>query len=294
MNIKNLRAFIAVVRAKGFTQAATSLYLSQSAVSKAIKSLEDELDVVLIHRKTPTFTLTPMGEVVYQRALILQREVETLSAEIDEFKGMTRGVLRIGVPPVASGVLFASLFATFRSLYPGIEIELIERGGQELTQLLTHGKIEIAATLGREDEALNFWALRCEPLWLILDKTNPLAYQKDIDLKELKTWPFILFEKGFSLNRIIVKACRARGFSPKISARSTQIDFIVDLVAAKLGIALLPRVLALQYTHKNIVIKRLDEADLQWDIGLVWRNNVPLSPAAKAWLQLARQHSPEP
>ncbi|MFM2484556.1 LysR family transcriptional regulator [Celerinatantimonas yamalensis] len=288
MNIKNLKAFVAVVQHKGFTQAAALLYLSQSAVSKAVKSLEDELKVVLINRKTSGITLTFIGEIVYQRAITLLLEVENLSAEINEFKGMIRGVLRIGLPPVASGALFASMFTSFCSMYPNIEIELIERGGSELLNLLKKGEIEIAATLRCENDELDFLGMRCEPLWLILDKANPLINNENINLSQLKGLPFILFEKGFSLNRIIINACEKRGFYPKISARSAQIDFIVDLVAAKLGIAFLPDVLAQQYAHKDIFINRLDENDLQWDIGLAWKKKVELSPAAKAWIQLAK------
>lgn len=290
MNIKNLKAFVEVVRHKGFTQAAAALYLTQSAVSKAVKSLEDELDVTLLNRKTTEIGLTFAGEIVYKRAITLLLELENLTAEINEFKGMIRGVLRIGLPPVASGALFAPMFTAYRSKYPDIEIELIEHGGRVLKDLLRKGEIEIAAVLRADDNEFDFMEIRREPLRVILDKENPLASSEHLDFNQLKGHPFILFEKGFTLNSVIINACERRGFHPKISARSAQIDFIIDLVTAKLGVAFLPDVMAQQHAHKNIVIKELHEERTDWNIGLAWRKEMELSPAARAWIELAKDY----
>ncbi|QMV54227.1 LysR family transcriptional regulator [Ewingella americana] len=288
MNIKNLKAFVAVIRHKGFTPAAASLYLTQSAISKAVKSLEEELNVTLLNRKSPEIALTFAGEIVYKRALALSLELDGLFHEINEFKGMIRGVLRLGLPPLASGLLFASIFTTFRSMYPDIEIELIEQGGGALMELLNKGEIEIAVTLRPESSEYGFLGVINDPLRLVLDKENVLVSSDNIDLSHLKGQPFILFEKGFSLNKMITDACEKRGFYPKVSVRSAQIDFIVDLVSAKFGIALLPDILARQHGHKDIFIKELNEADLVWDIGLAWKKEVELSPAARAWIDLVK------
>src|SRR5471030_3546728 len=288
MNIKNVKAFVAVVRHKGFTQAAAALFLTQSAVSKAVKSLEDELDVTLLNRKTAEISLTFAGEIVYKRATTVLLELESLAAEINEFKGMIRGVLRIGLPPVASGALFAAMFTAYRSQYPEIEIELIEHGGSILKDLLRKGEIEIAAVLRSDDQEFDFMEIRREPLRVILNKEDPLANADNIDFNMLKGHPFILFEKGFTLNSVIIDACERRGFHPKISARSAQGDFIIDLVTARLGVAFLPNVIAQQHAHKNIVVKTLHEAQTDWNIGLAWRKETALSPAARAWLELAK------
>jgi DNA-binding transcriptional LysR family regulator len=102
----------------------------------------------------------------------------------------------------------------------------------------------------------------------------------------LREQPFILFESGFALNRIILDACHRHGFEPTVVARSSQIDFIVELVATGMGVAFLPRMLAEQRKHPSVARVRLVEADTDWHIAMIWRRDAYLSHAAKAWLDL--------
>ncbi|HEV7392044.1 MAG TPA: LysR substrate-binding domain-containing protein, partial [Burkholderiales bacterium] len=100
--------------------------------------------------------------------------------------------------------------------------------------------------------------------------------------------PFILFEEGFTLNDVILDACRSSNITPTIAARSSQVDFIVELVAAGVGIAFLPRVIAEKHTHHAVRRALLDDARSQWRIALAWRRSGYLSHAAQAWLAHTR------
>ncbi|MGB7648374.1 MAG: LysR substrate-binding domain-containing protein, partial [Pseudomonas fluorescens] len=128
-----------------------------------------------------------------------------------------------------------------------------------------------------------------EPLMAVLPMSHPLARRKRIDFTDLADSPFILFEAGFALNAKILAACELKGVTPRVTARSGQIDFIVDLVSAGLGVAFLPRMLALKHQHAGIALIPLDEPHTDWHIALAWRASAHLPPAARAWLDLAKE-----
>lgn len=140
MNLRTLRAFVEVVRQGGFSQAAEVVALTQSTVSKAVKTLEDELGMPLLNRLGHRNELTAAGEIAYRRALVMLAERTDLMAEINDLRGLQRGVLRIGLPPVGCGVLFAAMFATYRSRYPGIDIELTEYGSKGCANAWKQGR----------------------------------------------------------------------------------------------------------------------------------------------------------
>ncbi len=289
MSLRTLRAFVEVVRQGGFSQAAEVVSLTQSSVSKAIKTLEDELGMPLLNRLGHRNELTAAGEIAYSRALVLLAEHNDLVAEINDLRGLKRGVLRIGLPPVGCGVLFATMFATYRTRYPDIDIELTEYGSKRLRECLEAGEVDLAALLLPIDEGFDYQPVRNEPLMAVLPISHPLAQRKRIDFTDLADSPFILFEAGFALNAKILAACERKGVQPRVAARSGQIDFIVDLVSAGLGAAFLPRMLAHKHQHPGIALIPLDEPHTDWHIALAWRASAHLPPAARAWLELAKE-----
>ncbi|MGE8347733.1 LysR family transcriptional regulator [Pseudomonas helleri] len=289
MNLRTLRVFVEVVRQGGFSQAAEVVSLTQSSVSKAVRTLEDELGTPLLNRIGHKSELTAAGEIAFRRALVLLAERNDLIAEINDLRDLKGGTLRIGLPPVGCGVLFAQMFATYRSRYPRVNIELIEHGSKKLRECLEAGEVDLAALLIPIDETFAYQQVRNEPLVAVLPGAHSLSRRKRINFSDLADSPFILFEEGFALNALIMAACDRRAIVPRVTARSGQIDFIADLVAAGLGVAFLPRMLAQKHKHAGIALVPLDEPDTDWNIALAWRAGAHLPPAAIAWLELAKE-----
>ena len=219
MNLRTLRAFVEVVRQGGFSQAADTVALTQSTVSKAVKTLEDELGTPLLNRLGHKNELTAAGEIAYRRALVILAERNDLVAEINDLRGLKRGVLRIGLPPVGCGVLFAAMFAAYRSRYPDIDIELTEYGSKKLRECLEAGEVDLAALLLPVDEGFDYQPVRNEPLIAVLPISHPLARRKRIDFTDLADSPFILFEAGFALNAKILSACERKGVARRAGSR---------------------------------------------------------------------------
>ena len=289
MEIKILRMFVAVVREGGFSQAAKAVLSTQSTVSKAVKRLEDELDLLLIDRGAPGATLTDAGEVVFRRALAILAERDDLLLELGELRGLKRGVLHLGLPPIGSDTLFAPSFVAFRHRYPGIEIQLVERGCQDLEHLLRAGEIDLAGLLLPFGDEFAWQDVCSEPIVGVVSASHPLTARESAPIAAFAGSPFLLFETGFSLNQIVLAACRRSGFTPNVTARSTQVEFLFDLIAAGLGVGFLPRMMVEARPHDGIRAIALDDPDMCWHMALAWRRNGYLSEAAKAWLALVRR-----
>ena len=183
--------------------------------------------------------------------------------------------------------------ARFRSRYPQIEISLLEHGGHRLEEMVMAGEIELAASLRPESGELDWQPVAREPLIALLPADHAGARAAAIGLEQLRDSPFILFETGFALNRVILDACQRAGFAPAIAARSGQTDFIAALVMAGLGVAFLPRLKANEERHTGVARVPLRDAGTDWEMGLVWRRGGYLSHAAQAWLALAREMHPD-
>lgn len=290
MDIRQLRMLVEVVRHGGFSAAADAVFATQPTISKAIQQLEHDLGEVLLERSRAGVRLTPAGQIVYRRALSLLGEREHMLRELQELRGLQRGQLHLGLASLGSDMLFAPVFARFRQRYPQIELHVLERGSEALEESLRAGEIELAASLLPVADDLQWQAVRTEPLVALLPNSHPLAQRADLQLQDLAEVPFVLFEKGFMLNRHIIQACQARGFSPREVTRSGQPDFIVALVAAGMGVALLPRMIATARQRTDVVIVPLHEPQLDWRMVLAWRRGGYLSAAAHAWLQLVAEH----
>ena len=289
MELRTLKAFVEVVRQGGFSEAAKVVFTTQSAVSKAVRQLEDELGLPLLNRIGHRTTLTDAGEVVYRRAIAILAGRDDLLAELSELRGLTRGTLRLGLPPIGNDALFAPVFAVFRNRYPGIEIRLAEQGAKRLEEMVLADEVDLGASLLPTPDAFEWQSVRCEPIHVLLPSAHQLAGQEQVPLAALAGNPFLLFETGFALNSIILDACRSAGFAPDIAARSSQINFIIELVVAGLGVGFLPRLIAEQRQRPGVSHALVVEPGMEWHMAWIWRRGGYLSHAGRAWLDLAAE-----
>jgi DNA-binding transcriptional LysR family regulator len=290
MEFKQLRSFIEVVQRGGFTQAAQTLHISQSAVSKQVAQLEQALGQPLLERQASHLHLTAAGRIVLERGEALLRERQALLNELDDLGQMERGELRLGLPMLGSDALFAGLFAEYRRRHPNISIQLLEGGSRTVEQAVHSGELELGGSLTPSDPAFEHQPFCNEPLDALLPTGHALAGLKQVDLVQLADTPFLLFQRGFVLNERLLKACQQEGFTPKEGGRSGQADFLVALVAAGQGVVLLPRVVAKALERPGVVRLPLRAPDyLRWDIAFIWRRGAYLSRAAQAWLELVRE-----
>ena len=289
MDLRALRIFTEVIRQGGFSQAGKTVFLTQSAVSKAVRQLEEELGFALIDRSGHKPALTDAGRVAFRYAKTMLTQREDLLTELSELKGLNRGALRLGLPPIGSDILFAPIFAEYRNRHPDIEIQLVEHGSRRLEEMVLAGEVDLGASLLPVPDALDWQEVTREPLHVLIAEDHPLAKRPEIALGELKDMPLIFFDSGFALNPIILEGCREAGFEPTVAARSGQINFIIELVGAGLGVGFLPRLIADLRVRPGVAHIPVHSPAMNWHMAWVWRRGGYLSFAAKAWLDLARE-----
>lgn len=296
MDLKALRYFTEIVRQGSFARASETIPLSQPALSKSINGLEEELGERLLERgrRGVSVKVTAAGELVMRRAEAMLHERNALLSDLQALRGLQRGTLRIGVAPVGSAEIFANLIAQFHERYPTIELVLREQGSEDLEEAVRSGEIEVAVTLlpVRPDLAALF--IVKSPIVVAVSRNHPLAERKRVRLEALRDASFVMLESGFLLNRRIRDACVACGFTPREVAHSAHPNFALALVAAGAGIMCIPRLIADRNANDGIRLLALVARGLDWRLAFAWRKEAVLSVAARAWLDLIREHYPQP
>ncbi|MCF1428527.1 MAG: LysR family transcriptional regulator [Shewanella sp.] len=287
--IKTLRCFVTLVETGNYTRAAEKLYLTQPTLSKMIQRLEEQLGQTLLIRNNQKVTPTQAGILFEASARQMLGQWHRLEQQMTNLAGVKSGVLRLGVCPMMSS-LFIGLLVEFRKRYPGITLEMAEYGGFGCEQALMEDKLDIAFAIlpiTFTDE-LASTPLRCYPLMACLPKNHPLTAKQELSWADLGDYPFILYNEDFSLSKIITRLSRAAGVELNIAFRSGQWDFLAAMVEADMGLALLPEPICQRLDNSELEFRPMSPG-LTWDLGLTWRKNLPLTPAAEALLRLSQQ-----
>lgn len=291
MDVRALRYFIEVIRQNGFTRAAEHLHVTQPTISKMIRQLEDEVGAKMLLRNTRTLQLTDAGRIVFERGQAVLADLDRLRRELGELSDLSRGELRLGLPPMAGATFFAPLLRRFGERHPGIELQLCEDGARELERRIAVGDVELAVTvLPTHGRGLTGIAFTDEPLRVLMPRDATWADQPSVPLATIARQPLILFHENYALSDRILAAYAELGIRPRIAARSGQWDFIAELVDARLGIALLPGQLCRRLDPQRFAHAALTHPVIPWRLALVWEQDTYLSYAARAFLALYREH----
>lgn len=194
MLFRQMKYFIAVVECNSFTEAAEQCYISQSAISQQIRSLEKELGVELIHRENRSFTLTPAGKYFYEQSKGILNEVEDIRRETFRIGKDKELELKIGYLRCYSGQELHQAVAEFSRLYPEVSIHIVNGTHEELYNLLRFGGADLVLTDQRRafsDKYANFQLLKCG-CYAELSVRSPLAEQESVTMEELKRQACIL------------------------------------------------------------------------------------------------------
>lgn len=194
MLFRQMKYFISVVECNSFTEAAEQCYISQSAISQQIRSLEKELGVELIHRENRRFTLTPAGEYFYEQSKGILNEVEDIRRETFRIGKDKEMELKIGYLRCYSGQELHQAVAEFSRLYPEVSIHIVNGTHEELYDLLRFGRADLVLTDQRRtfsDKYANFQLLKCG-CYAELSVRSPLAEQESVTMEELKRQACIL------------------------------------------------------------------------------------------------------
>jgi DNA-binding transcriptional LysR family regulator len=290
MDVHALRYFVEVARHQNFTRASEALHVTQPAISKMVRALEEELGTALLLREKRRVRLTEAGRVVLERAQGVLDAMTGIEQEVGELATLRRGRLRIGMPPIVGVAFFPPILAEFHLMHPGIVLELREEGSHHIEALVLNRELDVGAVvLPTDEKTFGTMPFVHDDLQAVLHPSHPLARRKTLSLRELRSTPFVLYRPEFALHGHIMDACRRAGFKPQVASESSHWDFIVALVAANLGVALLPHTICRQLDPAQVRTVPLSDPVIPWDVALIWHRDRHLPPATRAWLALCEQ-----
>jgi DNA-binding transcriptional LysR family regulator len=294
MELRHLRYFVAVAEALSFGRAAARLHISQPPLSRQIRALEEELGTALFARTKRSVQLTPAGAALLPEARRLLRDADGLKAGAQRIAAGEVGTLALGFISVAAYNLLPELAPEFRRRHPGVKLALQEATSDVLLAALRQAELDVGLVLPPVDApGLEYVPLVHDTLIAALPAGSGHARTKGpIRPASLAGEPFILFPRkvGASLYDAIVDACRRAGFAPRIEQEAIQMQTIVSLVAAGMGVALVPA--SLEHLRRTGVVYRpLADARTHVEIGIAWRAG-DASPAVRALVALARERHP--
>ncbi len=265
LNLGRLNVFREVLQRGSFSAAADSLSYSQSAVSQSIATLEGELGVALIERRRGGLRPTAAGAALAANADGIMARIERAESEIAAIAAGHGGRLRAASFPTAGATLMPQAIAGFRASHPGVEVTLAEGEPEEIAPRLRAGEFDLVLLFEfdgvgeRLGTGMRRFELFDDPLHLALRHDHPLARRKRVRLDDLREESWVQTAAASPCAKQVIRSCHAAGFEPSVSFESDDYQTVQGLVAAGVGVALIPQ-LALSTVRDDIVVRALDPA----------------------------------
>lgn len=269
IELQQLEQFVAVARVRNFTRAATELNLSQSALSRAIQRLEEQVGQPLFERKPREVVLTDLGEPLQERAKeILALVEDTFSLLSDAGR---HGRIRLGAIPTIAPYFLPGLLRSFAVSHPNISVVVMEDTTDNLLKRCSHGEIDLAIlALPVIAKQLEVEALFQEELLLVVPAGHALATRSEITPGALEEYPFVMLNEAHCLSDNIASYCRQQAVQPVTVERISQLAMVQELVAMGHGISIIPE-----------MARRLDAGDSR--VYRSFSGEKPLRTIAMAW-----------
>ena len=291
MEIRQLKAFLAIAEAKTFTAGARRVNVTQAAISMQIRQLEDEVGLQLFTRTPRRVILTEAGEHLLERARKILREHDAAVAEIAELAGAEHGRLRIG----SASAMFVTMqlpaiLQNLKRMFPNAEITVSSGTSQTLVDKILHGEIDIAfVSLPVENSHVMTELLFSDEIVAIAHPKHPLADQKFISAAALAGEPLILGEKGGNTRRLIDDFFSTSNVQPNVVMELSRQEAINQMVENDMGIGIAgAKTVSKELKEGRLASWLIEGAEIKWDLGLARLRGGYFSPIAKEFVQFCK------
>jgi DNA-binding transcriptional LysR family regulator len=288
LNVARLKVLDEVARRGSFSAAADALDYTQSAVSQQIAALEAEAGMTLLQRHPRGVTLTAAGQTLVGHAEGILARLESAEAALGAIAGLRGGRLRMASFPTAGATLMPLAIAGFRARHPKVELTLAEGEPEQIEPRLRAGEIDLALLFEFGDasptDELARMALLEDPLYLALPREHALAQKRRLRLEDLHEEAWVQTSSASPCARQVVRSCHAAGFEPNVAFESDDYQTVQGLVAAGVGVALIPELALNPVVREDIAIRALSPRPPVRQVVAATPAGARLLPAAPAML----------
>ena len=284
MDIKKWRLFADVADTGNFTKSGDRLGYTQSGVSHILKSLEKEVNFPLFIRSKKGVSLTPNAEALLPMARSLVSVYDNLQQQIEEINGLNKGTIFIGTFTSISIHWLPQIILEFQKNYPGIQIELMEGGTDEIIQWIREDRVDFGFLSKNNLSELEWIPLSKDPLVAILPKSAAIPKDGLFPISNLQNQNFIISARGtdYDIHQTLDQA----NVSPNIRFSSMDDHAIISMVAQGLGMSILPQ-LTIHGFEDQVSYYPLQPYS-ERELGIALKNNENLSPASQKFIQLTK------
>jgi len=303
LHVGRVRVLSEVVRRGSFSGAAEALSYTQSAVSQAIARLEAETGATLIVRDRGGVRPTAAGASLVEHAEAIFARIEAAEADLAAVLGVRAGRLRMASFPSAGATLMPLAIAAFRASHPDVALTLAEGEPEEIAPRLRAGEFDLALLFEfpgareRHGARLRTQLLLEDPMLVALPAEHALAGKPALSLSDLRDQDWVQTSATSPCARHVVRSCVAAGFEPKVTFESDDYETVQGLVAAGVGVALIPQ-LALTHVHPGIVVRALAPRSPARRVVAATIGAAGVSPAARMMIKVladvAKRYTEEP
>jgi LysR family hydrogen peroxide-inducible transcriptional activator len=292
MNLRDLQYLVALAEHRHFSRAAAASFVSQPTLSTQIRKLEEELGVTLVERTPRKVLLTETGREIARRARGVLAEIDEIKAIAQRTRDPEAGQLRLGIFPTLAPYLLPHLVPLVRARLPRLALLLTEEKTEQVIKLLREGSLDAGIlALPLHEESLHAEFLFEEPFVLAVPEAHPLAHRKSrLKLADLRDESLMLLEDGHCLRDQALEVCQLAGAVEKVGFRATSLETLRQMVAANVGITLLPTLAIkppMAHTDNVHLIEFAGHAPSR-RIALVWRKSSSLDAFLQRFAALIR------
>ena len=270
MDIKQLKYFISVVEAdNNLSLASKKVHISQPALSRMIKSIEEEEDISLFYRgKGKLLNLTPVGELFYVEAQKVVGKYEEMIESLENANTTITGEIRIGIPPVIVSTVFGNFLPKFILENKKVKVTILEAGAYELKKALMMNEIDIAILLDPVDLSdVDTKVLVSDELQFYMRNSHPLANKKILSWKDLHKQSIALFDNSFMIHHLVKNAFDYHGIRPQIQITSSSWDYLLKSTLNTDLITILPKPIY-ELVNKELCVCKSIETPIIWNVML--------------------------
>jgi DNA-binding transcriptional LysR family regulator len=286
VQLHQLAYFAALADTRHFTRAAEQMAVAQPTLSQQIRALEQSVGTPLVVRRPGKIELTAAGEELLPIARRILAEADNARRSLAELADLQRGRVRLGATPSLCTGLVPQVVADYHRKHPGVAIFITEGGSRDLQDRLATGELDLALVIDSralDDSTLATTPLLVEELVVISSAADePPTRRPRIGIDQLRTKDLVMFRAGYDLRDTTIAACREHGFEPRFAVEGGEMDAVLGLVAAGVGLALVPSTVV----DERFRVTRLRAPGLTRTIELSRRDGIELSRSA---LELERR-----
>ena len=287
MNIKQVRAFLAVAQSMNFTHAASQLHLSQPALSLTIKALEENLGGKLLTRTTRHISLTPEGEALVPIAKQLLAQWENAEDEMRQRFALQLGKITIASMPAFAASLLPKAIQIYHASYPNIQVAINDVLSDIVIEMVRNNQVELGISFESSSLFdLSFYPLYEDTFIAILPKNHPLEQQERITWQALLEYKFITLQRPSSVRTMIENALNEAGIELKVAFDAHQLTTVGRMVSEGMGVAVVPALCRQQAIEQGAVCRPIIQPEIRRRVGVICQPRSQLSVAAAAMLDV--------